>query len=79
MTGITVPCCLPASIKTNASPSGAGSFHFTEVLSMEENKENVLYCSHCGAIIGEDEDYETVDGDIVCMDCMRSRTGMICS
>ena len=25
---------------------------------MEENKENSLYCSHCGALIGEDEDYE---------------------
>ena len=41
---------------------------------MEENKDNVLYCSHCGAIIGEDEDYETVDGDIVCMDCIENHT-----
>ena len=41
---------------------------------MEENKENVLYCSHCGAIISEDEDYETVDGDIVCMDCVENHT-----
>ncbi|SFW44044.1 amidoligase family protein [Ruminococcus flavefaciens] len=41
---------------------------------MEENKENVLYCSHCGAIISEDEDYETVDGDIVCMDCVEQHT-----
>ena len=25
---------------------------------MEDNKKNALYCSHCGALIGEDEDYE---------------------
>ena len=41
---------------------------------MEENKDNVLYCSHCGAIIDEDEDYETVDGDIVCTDCIENHT-----
>lgn len=41
---------------------------------MEENKDNVLYCSHCGAVIGEDEDYETIDGDIVCMDCVENHT-----
>ena len=33
---------------------------------MEESK---LYCSHCGALIGEDEDYEEVNGEIVCTDC----------
>lgn len=48
--------------------------YFTEVLTMEENKDNVLYCSHCGAIIDEDEDYETVDGDIVCTDCIENHT-----
>lgn len=37
---------------------------------MEENKENVLYCSHCGAIIGEEEIYDTIDGEIVCNDCV---------
>ena len=41
---------------------------------MEENKENVLYCSHCGAIMGEYEDYETIDGDIVCNDCVERHT-----
>ena len=38
---------------------------------MEEKKDNVLYCSHCGAIIDEDEDYETIDGEVVCTDCIR--------
>ena len=41
---------------------------------MEENKDNCLYCSHCGALIGEDEDYETIDGDIVCTDCIEQHT-----
>ena len=41
---------------------------------MEENKNNCLYCSHCGAVIGEDEDYETIDGDIVCTDCIEQHT-----
>lgn len=41
---------------------------------MEENKENVLYCSHCGAIISEDEDYEEVNGEIVCEDCFERHT-----
>ncbi|SEH48578.1 Putative amidoligase enzyme [Ruminococcus flavefaciens] len=40
---------------------------------MEENN-NVMYCSHCGAVIGEDEDYETIDGDIVCADCVENHT-----
>ena len=30
---------------------------------MEDNKKNALYCSRCGALIGEDEDYEEVDID----------------
>jgi hypothetical protein len=41
---------------------------------MEENKTETLYCSHCGAIIGEDEDYETIDGEIVCTDCVELHT-----
>lgn len=41
---------------------------------MEENKENSLYCSHCGALIGEDEDYEAIDGEIVCTDCVERHT-----
>jgi len=36
---------------------------------MEENK---LYCSHCGALIGED--YEEVNGEIVCTDCFERHT-----
>lgn len=37
---------------------------------MEDNKNvNALYCSHCGALIGENEGYEEVQGEIVCMDC----------
>ena len=41
---------------------------------MEENKTNALYCSHCGALIGEDEDYEEIDGEIICMDCVNNYT-----
>jgi hypothetical protein len=40
-----------------------------EVLTMEDNNKNALYCSHCGALIGEDEDYEEVNCEIVCTDC----------
>ena len=36
---------------------------------MEDNKKNALYCSRCGALIGEDEEYEEVNGEIVCTDC----------
>ena len=41
---------------------------------MEEKNENVLYCSHCGAIIGEEEIYDTIDGEIVCNDCIEMHT-----
>ncbi len=41
---------------------------------MEEKNENVLYCSHCGAIIGEEEIYDTIDGEIVCNDCIERHT-----
>ena len=34
-------------------------------------KENKLYCSHCGALI-EDDDYEEVNGEIVCTECIVS-------
>ena len=33
---------------------------------MNENISETLYCSHCGAIIGEEEIYDTIDGEIVC-------------
>lgn len=33
-----------------------------------------LYCSHCGAVIDEDEDYETIDGEVVCTDCVEQHT-----
>ena len=36
--------------------------------------EEKLYCSHCGALIGEDEDYEEVNGEIVCTDCYERHT-----
>ncbi|HQM02914.1 MAG TPA: hypothetical protein PLH98_20625 [Ruminococcus flavefaciens] len=38
---------------------------------MEENK---IYCSHCGALIEDDEDYEEVNGEIVCTDCYENHT-----
>ena len=41
---------------------------------MDEKNENVLYCSHCGAIIDEEEIYETIDGEIVCTDCVEQHT-----
>lgn len=51
-----------------------GSIHFTEVFTVEENNKNVLYCSHCGALIEEGEDYEEVNGEIVCTDCYEHHT-----
>jgi len=41
---------------------------------MEDKNTNALYCSHCGALIGEDEDYEEIDGKIICMDCVNNYT-----
>lgn len=41
---------------------------------MEESNKNALYCSHCGAFIDEDEDYEEVNGEIVCTDCYEHHT-----
>ena len=41
---------------------------------MEENKTETIYCSHCGAIIDENEDYETIDGEIVCSECISEYT-----
>jgi len=41
---------------------------------MEDNNKNALYCSHCGALIGEDEDYEEVNGEIVCTECYERNT-----
>ena len=43
-------------------------FYVTEVKREEKN-----YCSHCGALI-EDDDYETVNGEIVCSDCYENHT-----
>ena len=42
---------------------------------MEEKKnENALYCSRCGALIGENADYEEINGGIVCNDCVERLT-----
>lgn len=41
---------------------------------MEENKNNALYCSHCGALIGDDENYETINGQVICSDCVEMYT-----
>ena len=38
---------------------------------MEENK---IYCSHCGALIEDGDDYEEVNGEIVCTDCYENHT-----
>ena len=37
---------------------------------MEENK---IYCSHCGALI-EDDDYSEINGEIICTDCVERYT-----
>ena len=41
---------------------------------MEDKNANALYCAHCGALIAEGEDYEEVNGDIVCTDCYERHT-----
>ena len=41
---------------------------------MEDNNKNNLYCSHCGALIGEDEEFGEVNGEIVCNDCIERYT-----
>ena len=42
---------------------------------MDENtNENAIYCAHCGSIITDDEDYETVGGAPVCSDCYERHT-----
>ena len=43
-------------------------------ITMEDNNKNALYCSHCGALIGENEDYEEVNCEIVCTDCYERHT-----
>lgn len=40
------------------------------IIKMNENISETLYCSHCGAIIGEEEIYDIIDGEIVCNDCV---------
>ncbi len=40
---------------------------------MEDKNTDALYCSHCGALI-EDDDYEEVNGEIVCTDCFEHHT-----
>ena len=41
---------------------------------MEDKNKNALYCSHCGALIGEDEDYEEVNGEVICTECYERHT-----
>ncbi len=42
---------------------------------MENNQnENVMYCSHCGASIDESEEFETINGQVVCTDCVERYT-----
>ena len=35
--------------------------------------EEKIYCSHCGAVIDTD-DYEELDGQIICSDCIENYT-----
>ena len=42
---------------------------------MEENNNgNRMVCSNCGAEISEGDDFETIDGEIVCTDCVEQHT-----
>ena len=41
---------------------------------MEDNNKNSLYCSHCGALIGEDEEFGEINGDVICYDCIEQHT-----
>ena len=40
----------------------------------ENNNENRLICSHCGAIIEDGEDFETINGQVICSDCVEMYT-----
>lgn len=40
---------------------------------MDKKDENMLYCSHCGMLINND-DYETIQGEVVCGDCIERFT-----
>ena len=41
--------------------------YFTLEVIMEDNR---MICSHCGAIIEDEEQYETINGNPVCSDCV---------
>lgn len=42
---------------------------------MDENtNQNVRYCSNCGARIEEDEDFEEINGEVVCQECYETHT-----
>ena len=58
---ITAPCYLQMNIENMASPSGLAIAIYGG-FTMEDNNKNALYCSHCGALIDEDDDYEEVNG-----------------
>ena len=40
----------------------------------ENNNENRLICSHCGTIIEDVEDFETINGQVICSDCVEMYT-----
>ena len=50
-----------------------GSIYFMEVFTMEDNNKNAIYCAHCGERI-EDEDYDTINGQIWCDACIDENT-----
>ena len=42
---------------------------------MDKNQnENRMICSHCGAVINEEDDFETLNGQILCADCVERYT-----
>ena len=40
----------------------------------EKTNENARYCSHCGSLIDENDDFEEVQGEVVCTDCYERHT-----
>lgn len=47
---------------------------FTEVKMENTQNENIMTCSNCGAVINESDDFETVNGQVLCTSCLERYT-----
>ena len=65
MTATTQRCYLQKNTNKPSRLNRDGIFMLWRKAKMEEK----IYCSHCGAVI-EDDDYTTVNGQIVCSECI---------